>query len=295
MHIQFVQHQVDGPREVQRQSVNFPQSWGIGAFRECNEAAPPTQKPLAKSLSVLGEPESDNKVQITAGPQEMDVYSNPRSDLDDDIDDDDVVVEEKDQGANVQINEDEEKEDEEEDSDDYKTSSSNDEEDMFGEMIDTELTSCDSEIDSVCSIETSGQGGSLFQRASCVGTKSYSMNNAMGPRRRSGLFMALQIGEDSAAVPAARLSRALGTQSAPELRGRAQSNSILEQSMQCTDPGEFRVCRHCRSVFPYIRSSERESLRYSFCSGECHLTYVTLYHLAAKRRGTAPTNAQQHQ
>mmetsp|Transcript_6141 Transcript_6141/g.19905 ORF Transcript_6141/g.19905 Transcript_6141/m.19905 type:complete len:96 (+) Transcript_6141:2252-2539(+) len=75
--------------------------------------------------------------------------------------------------------------------------------------------------------------------------------------------------------------------SAPELFRRNTSCSVLDD-LDPVDPGEFRSCRHCRSVFPYVRVAEPlssgDALRFSFCSGECHLTYFTLCRVSAASR-----------
>mmetsp|Transcript_10879 Transcript_10879/g.21322 ORF Transcript_10879/g.21322 Transcript_10879/m.21322 type:complete len:407 (-) Transcript_10879:928-2148(-) len=69
---------------------------------------------------------------------------------------------------------------------------------------------------------------------------------------------------------------------------RSYSRSVLVD-MHCNVSGEFRNCRHCHTIFPFVQPPGvdpvgREALRLSFCSGECHLTFVTLYHVQRQRR-----------
>lgn len=120
---------------------------------------------------------------------------------------------------------------------------------------------------------------------------SFIQSNSYKSNKRSGLFLALKEGEEEGLCTHNEKKNQLqkrNAHSAPDLRHCSTSSLILDQQDMCLDPGEFRKCRHCKSIFPCIRPNfNNESLRFSFCSGECHLTYVTLYHLAAKRKRSA--------
>jgi hypothetical protein len=113
--------------------------------------------------------------------------------------------------------------------------------------------------------------------------------------KRSNLFVALNTpGRGEAeACGAAGIGRAV--RSAPELR-RSQSRSVMED-IESNEAGEFRNCRHCKAVFPYIRTTDasHEQLRSCFCSGECHLTYATLFHLGQQQHQQQQLQQHQHQ
>jgi len=113
---------------------------------------------------------------------------------------------------------------------------------------------------------------SVGQNAPLVGSES----------RRSGLFRLLQ-GQGS--PPVVGIERSRSTRSAPNL---ATSASTVYENMTSTEQGEFRNCKHCGGLFAFIGLCHDvdagEALRLSFCSGECHLSYVTLYHRTRRAR-----------
>mmetsp|Transcript_20115 Transcript_20115/g.33216 ORF Transcript_20115/g.33216 Transcript_20115/m.33216 type:complete len:200 (+) Transcript_20115:222-821(+) len=63
----------------------------------------------------------------------------------------------------------------------------------------------------------------------------------------------------------------------PKLRSSPSQRSVIEDMNDSVDPVNFRNCRHCGGVFPYT-CARRQALCHAFCSGECYLSYVTLYH-----------------
>ncbi|GBG31139.1 Hypothetical Protein FCC1311_073602 [Hondaea fermentalgiana] len=98
-----------------------------------------------------------------------------------------------------------------------------------------------------------------------------------------------RVGSRCAASPL-HLARSPTSTSAPELT-RSYSRSVLDD-MTCDVSGEFRNCRHCRTIFPFVQPpgadpAGREAIRLSFCSGECHLSFVTLYQIQRLRRRSA--------
>jgi hypothetical protein len=101
--------------------------------------------------------------------------------------------------------------------------------------------------------------------------------------KRSNLFVALNTPGRGKAEACVAAGIARSVRSAPELR-RSQSRSVMED-IESNEAGEFRNCRHCKAVFPYIRTTDasHEQLRSCFCSGECHLTYATLFHLGQQQ------------